>query len=252
LAVSTLTSGTAGTTTSTSATYTYRAESGHTNGQVARIDYNLPAGQTASSDYVAYSGWSGATDQPTAIRQRDGTTLAHTYNAKGEITSTSGGGATPVTSSTNNVTGVSTLTTYKDGSFGNNGTANAATTTWQVDPNTGRMVSKTYADNSSVGYSYNAAGQLAQSTFGGVAATYGYTADGIRNAVTYEESNQPTICYATQAFDAWGNPLVITETTTPVYWFGVHTVAEAFSYDAVRAGARSVWPPGPGGGPSSR
>jgi RHS repeat-associated protein len=131
------------------------------------------------------------------------------------------------------VTGVSTLTTYKDGSFGNNGTANAATTTWQVDPNTGRMVSKTYADNSSVGYSYNAAGQLAQSVYGGVTATYGYTADGRQNSVTYEESNQPTICYATQAFDAWGNPTVITETTTPVYWFGVHTVAEAFSYDAV-------------------
>jgi RHS repeat-associated protein len=140
-----------------------------------------------------------------------------------------------VTMSTNATTGTSTLTTYKgfSGSFG--GATGAATTTWNVDPKSGRMKSKVYADNSSISYYYRSDGKLDHTLYGGVTTTYGYTSDGRQNSVTYTQSGQTTIRYATEAYDQWGNATVISETLTPhgAGSSGSSTILESFGYDPI-------------------
>ena len=188
------------------------------NGQVDRVYYNVPTGQTTSSDYQQYT-YDAVTGQAIATRQRDGSTLTLTVNPKGEIRERSGGGAPGVTMANNATAGISTLTTYIY--------AGAATTTWQVDPRTGLLLSKTYADNSSDSYTYNSHGQLASvSRPDGVTATYGYTADGIQNSISYAQTGASTIRYSTLSFDLFGNPLEIQENV------GGTLTQDLFTYDS--------------------
>lgn len=221
--VTTWTGGTGTNSTTTSVTYTYRA-----NGQISRTDYS-------DGTFTEVNAWSGATDQPTSTTARDGTTTTRTFNPKGEMTSISGGGNTPVSMSNNATTGTSTLTTYKgfSGSFGS--ATGAATTTWNVDPRSGRMKSKVYADNSSISYYYRSDGKLDHTLYGGVTTTYGYTGDGRQNSVTYTQSGQTTIKYATEAYDQWGNATIISETLTPygAGSSGSSTILESFGYDPI-------------------
>jgi hypothetical protein len=202
----------------TSVTYAYRA-----NGQVSREDYS-------DGSSVVVNSWNPLTDQPTSITGRDGSTVVKTYNQKGELISSTGGGQLATTTSSNSATGTSTLTTYKDGNIANTGTTNAATTTWVVDPETGRLTSKTYADNSSISYAYRSDGRLETVTQGSVTATYSYSDNGLSTAVSYAQSGMPTITYRNNVFDAWGNITVASESI--LYVSGaVTTIQESYAYD---------------------
>jgi RHS repeat-associated protein len=140
-------------------------------------------------------------------------------------TATSPPWRTPATLTCEDTPGVSTLTTYRNYTGDSATSTGAASTVWQVDPDTGQLLYQTYADNSSASYSYNASGQLYQATYGGVTTTYGYTSAGLQDSVTYTQTGAPTIIYTVTAFDSSGHPLSLTES------IGGSALVHTFTYD---------------------
>jgi RHS repeat-associated protein len=163
------------------------------DGSLQETDYPDNTSQTVLS-------WDALTDQPTEVVNRDGTHSFVTYNAKGEVTSRSGGGITPTQTSRNAATGASTLTTYTGAGF----TGTTATTTWQTDPTTGLLQYKQYADGSRVSYSYNGKNQLTGMDRPGSSSVYTYDAGGLQDSANY---NNGEIQYAVNSRDGDGRVL---------------------------------------------
>jgi hypothetical protein len=93
------------------------------------------------------------------------------YLATSELATNSGARTYPVAYSYDYAGRMETMQTWQNYA-GNSGTA---TTSWNYDSPRGSLISKTYADSSSVTYSNSAAGRLFQCRWArGIATTYTY------------------------------------------------------------------------------
>jgi len=98
---------------------------------------------------------------------------------------------------------MSQLLTYRDA-----GLANPDVTTWTYQDATGLLVSKTYADNKSVSYTYSADGKLATRTWSrGVVTNYAYNLAGDLTGISYSDST-PAVGFT---YNRLGQQLTVTD-----------------------------------------
>lgn len=145
----------------------------------------LPGQPTESYTYYGNNHINAGKVQ-TATRSGLGTTT-YTYDAQGNLASSSGETDYPV-SYTYNAYGerISMTTTRASASD---------TTQWQREDATGLVTAKVDAANQSISYGYDAAGRLSQRTWArGIQTTYAYRGDGALTSVLYSDST-PDVRY---------------------------------------------------------
>ena len=154
-----------------------------------RITSVTASGQTTSYFYDGLG-------RQTQVTLPDNGTVNFAYCATGELATNSGARAYPVAYTYDYAGRMKTMTTWQDYP-----TSGSAATTWDYDANRGFLISKTYADNSSVTYSNSAAGRLLARgwarTVGGqpLSTTYGYNHAGDLGTITYSDGTTPNVFF---------------------------------------------------------
>ncbi len=145
------------------------------------------AGYEAQVTSYTYDS-AGRTD---TITQPDATVVTTTYYPDGQVKLISGSRTYPQEYTYDSQGRLKTLTTWQDYST----TSGVAITTWNYDPQRGFLSSKKYQDNTGPAYTYTAAGRLETRTWErGIITTYGYTAVGDLEDITYSDAT-PTVAY---------------------------------------------------------
>lgn len=150
------------------------------------------------------------TEDPTGIKNPNGSTNSQTENTLGLATTQTGAGLIASKFGYDSQGRLTSLTTYPGGDPANYDDPAAATTGWEYDSNTGLLKSKTYADGSEDVYKYNAAGQLKTVLEPGMSASFGYNAAGQQTSMTAIDALSGLVSSQVQAMDDQGRPVVTT------------------------------------------
>lgn len=155
-------------------------------------------GQTTSYAYDAFG-------RQTLITLPDNGTVSSAYYSTGELATNWGARTYPVAYTYDYSGRMQTMTTWQDYA-GNNG---SATTIWNYDPLRGFLLSKTYADSSSVSYGNSPAGRLLTRTWArGITTTYAYNNAGDLGTITYTDATTPNVTFG---FDRQGRKISVTD-----------------------------------------
>ena len=139
-------------------------------------------GQTTSYSYDGLG-------RQTRVTLPDNGMVNFAYYATGELATNSGARAYPVAYTYDYAGRMKTMSTWR-----NYPTGGSATTTWNYDASRGFLVSKTYADNSSVTYSNSAAGRLLKRTWvRGTTTSYAYNNAGDLGTITYSDDTPSVV-----------------------------------------------------------
>jgi len=139
-------------------------------------------GQTTSYSYDGLG-------RQTRVTLPDNGMVNFAYCATGELATNSGARTYPVAYTYDYAGRMKTMSTWR-----NYPTGESATTTWNYDANRGFLVSKTYADNSSVTYSNSAAGRLLKRTWvRGTTTSYAYNNAGDLGTITYSDDTPSVV-----------------------------------------------------------
>ena len=144
------------------------------------------AGNTTRISYYAQTELGAG--QPKQVTNPDGTSITYQYDSLGHAIQVSGSSTYPVDYEFNTYGEQTKMFTYRSASSVGN-KAQGDLTTWNYDPATGRLLSKTDADSKAVNYNYFPSGQLKTRTWArGVITTYSYNFAGDLTGVTYSDS----------------------------------------------------------------
>ena len=118
--------------------------------------------------------------------------MTNTYDALGSLVAASGA-TYPVAHGYDTAGRMMALSTTRDGNAWD-------TTQWIYDPATGRATAKTYADDSSIAYTYTADGRPTRTTWArGAWRQHAYNAEGLLAATTYSDAT-PAVSLTYDAF----------------------------------------------------
>ncbi len=155
----------------------------------------------------------------------DNTTTTQTYQPTGQVAQISGSRTYPQAYTYDSQGRLKTLTTWQN--FAN--ATGAATTTWNYDPATGRLLNKRYTDNTGPAYTYTPAGRLLTRTWArGTLTTYAYNNAGDLSGIDYADTT-PDVA---QTYDRLGRPLTTTDaagTLTRAYHPSGQLASETYS-----------------------
>ena len=133
----------------------------------------------------------------------DGGEVNYTFTQKGELSGQNGARTYPVTYTYDAQGRMETLSTYRNGLSGS-----ADVTTWQYDPQRGRLTTKVFADGTSNSYEYLQNGLLKKSVWArGIDAEYDYDAAGSLTNVNYSDTT-PDVAYS---LDRLGRAVEVTD-----------------------------------------
>ena len=169
-------------------------------GQLAHVDH--PINGTTTFTYAPLTGnlhTQGQSGGDTAtyvtntrglvdsVEHTDLTKTNYTYDDQGHTLTESGSAGYPLRYEYNSMGRLWKLHTYRSGILG--GITEGDVTTWNYDPASGVLLSKTDALGRSVTYTYDAAGRVRTRAWQrGITTTYGYDGAGRRTSIDYSDS----------------------------------------------------------------